>query len=148
LGSISGLKGLTPLGKNSQGSISLNKNAIIAWIEPDREPSKHLIRELRELAEEMDKINPSVYICVGEDKLTPAFNADFYDGLPQGTIFAVDKAYTCFNSFVSAAKKELRINYPAVFVVDRNNKIRYASTGYKLGIGEEVLKLLQKLSKI
>ena len=148
LGSISGLKGLTPLGKNSQGSISLNKNAIIAWIEPDREPSKHLIRELRELAEEMDKINPSVYICVGEDKLTPAFNADFYDGLPQGTIFAVDKAYTCFNSFVSAAKKELRINYPAVFVVDRNNNIRYASTGYKLGIGEEVLKLLQKLSKI
>lgn len=144
LGRISGLEELSLINSEVEEG-DAGKNTIIAWIEPDREPSKHLIRELKELAGEINKLNPSVYICVGGDKLTSTFNAGSYDGLPQGTAFASDMDDTCLDSFVSAVNKDLSLSYPAVFVVDRDNNIRYASTGYKLGIGEEVLKLLKKL---
>lgn len=145
LGIVNGLNGLTAIKEDENKAINLDKNTVIAWIEPDREPSKHLIRELKELKDEFGTIDAPIYICLGQDKFTSAFDINSYQGLPENCSFALDKIYECLKEFEKAVEKNIGGNYPAVFVVDNNKKIKYLSTGYKVGIAEDIIKILKKI---
>ncbi|MCG8540895.1 MAG: transglutaminase-like domain-containing protein, partial [Clostridia bacterium] len=145
LGSISELENLQLLDKKEDNKITINKTTVLVWIEPDKEPSKHFLREYRELIEDFKLLNSDVFICIGEDKLTSAFNHKTYNELGGGTPFRIDKSYRCLNSITQKVTKNISNNYPIVFVLDKNKTIRYASSGYKIGVVNQILKVIGKL---
>ncbi|HHV58906.1 MAG TPA: transglutaminase domain-containing protein [Clostridiaceae bacterium] len=120
-------------------------NLVVAWIEPEREPSRHLLRELRELSKEYELWGGNIILSINGDKPASAFCADVFENLPQKTLFSQDKKNACLNALLSGMDKPHKVDYPLVFVIDRGGKIRYISAGYKLGIGSEVLKTLQNI---
>lgn len=120
--------------------------ALVAWIEPEREPSKHLIREITELAESFSAIGAPIVFVLGDDQWTASFDPANYRGLPAGTEFVRDAAYESLSRFTA----ELRLSmtgFPHVFVLDGQDQIRYAMSGYKLGTGREALQILGKVLK-
>jgi len=125
--------------------LASKQGLVLAWIEPDREPSKHLIREIGELAAEFDAWGGPVWLVAGDDKITAAFAPEAYTGLPASVAFGRDNAYASLQSLTASLPEPSQISYPAVFVIDSECRIRYQYTGYKLGTGKEILKTIQHM---
>lgn len=119
---------------------------VAAWIEPDKEPSKHLIRELRELSKEYNAWGGKIILCVNSEIITSAFNENAYVNLPANTSFCIDGKNKALDMVVSSIKVKPKYDFPMVFVIDAENKLRYVSAGYKLGIGTDVLNALKSLN--
>jgi hypothetical protein len=123
------------------GELTGKKGTLIAWIEPEREPSKHLIREISELAESFSDIGAPIILVLGDDKWTSSFDPSSYLELPSGTVFIRDSTYDSLQGFTSQLA-EREASFPHVYVLDVQDRIRYTESGYKIGIGKEVLQIL------
>jgi transglutaminase-like putative cysteine protease len=125
---------------------------LLAWIEPDREPSKHLLRELTERREDWNKLGVPILVIVPEDKLNAAFTPEAYPLLPELAAFAKDPAASDGLSRVQAGMEEdasgrTQRSFPVIVALDRENRIRYYSSGYKLGLSQDVLKVYRGLTR-
>ncbi|BBH20648.1 transglutaminase [Paenibacillus baekrokdamisoli] len=118
--------------------------AVLVWIEPDREPSKHLLRELKELAKEFDNWGGPILLTAGEDKLTASFALDSDSSLPQRATFRKDLAYKGLDALLAPTGAASVREFPIVLAIDSQGRIRYTSSGYKLGIGRELLDVITR----
>ena len=95
------------------------------------EPSKHLIVELRQLQKEMKQWGGMTFM-VGPATI----------GMPSWGLVNTDFAYRkglLEQCIVEAAKID-NVEYPLVALIDKDGRILYHSTGYKIGVVEQVLK--------
>ncbi|KIL41980.1 transglutaminase [Gordoniibacillus kamchatkensis] len=123
------------------GDLIGSEGAIAAWIEPEREPSKHLFRELSEAAEALDKAGVPVVLVIGDSQRTASFQPAHYPKLPARTVFARDASCASLPDFVRKPPAH-EAGFPHLFVLDGEHRIRYTSSGYKIGVGKEALRIL------
>ncbi|GIP50391.1 transglutaminase [Paenibacillus sp. J53TS2] len=123
------------------------RGAMIAWLEPDREPSKHLLRETGELAETFDVLGIPVIFVLGSDDGKPALAAPALPtaSLPGGTVFVSDPGYAALKDLTAAGIQLGGGGFPHLFALDREGNIRYMQSGYKPGSGKEALQVLSEL---
>lgn len=148
------------LGKLAAGSILTHLNgseieleallgsegAIAAWIEPEREPTKHLIRELCELAEPLDKLGIPIVLIIGDKEWNASFDPVGYPELPVRTIFVRDSSYASLSGFITKPAA-YEAGYPHLFVLDTQYQLRYSASGYKIGTGKEALQVAAAITK-
>lgn len=99
------------------------------------EPSKHLIVELRQLQKEMKQWGGMTFM-VGPATI----------GMPSWGLANTDFAYRkglLEQRIVEAAKID-NVEYPLVALIDKDGRILYHSTGYKIGVVEQVLKAARR----
>ncbi|WP_422658732.1 transglutaminase domain-containing protein [Paenibacillus sp. EC2-1] len=128
------------------GDLIGTEGAITAWIEPEREPTKHLFRELSEIAEPLDKLGSPIVLIVGDSEWTASFNPANYPNLPARTVFVRDSSYASLPDFISKSPAS-EAGFPHLFVLDALDQIRYTSSGYKIGTGKEALQILSGVFK-
>ena len=99
------------------------------------EPSKHLIVELRQLQKEM-KAWGGMTFMVGPTSI----------GMTEWNLVNTDFAYQKgqLEERICEAAKLGKVEYPLVALIDKEGHIRYHSTGYKIGVIEQVLKAAKK----
>ena len=100
------------------------------------EPSKHLIVELRQRQKEMKQWGGMTFM-VGPTTI----------GMPSWGLVNTDFAYQkglLEQRICEAAKLGDNISYPLVALIDKEGNILYHSTGYKIGVIEQVLKATKK----
>ena len=62
-------------------------------------------------------------------------------GLPVNSLFGVDRYFNLLrDSFKINSLSDIRLPY--VIITDKNGYIQFTSTGYRIGLGEQILKLL------
>ena len=95
------------------------------------EPSKHLIVELRQLQKEMKQWGGMTFM-VGPTSI----------GMTSWGLVNTDFAYRkgVLEQRICDAAKLGKVEYPLVALIDKEGQIRYFSTGYKIGVVEQVLK--------
>ncbi|WP_145146358.1 transglutaminase domain-containing protein [Paenibacillus xylanexedens] len=123
-----------------------SEGAIAAWIEPEREPTKHLLRELCELAEPLDKLGIPIVLIIGDLEWNAAFDPAGYPKLPVRTVFVRDSSYASLSDFISKPAAH-EAGYPHLFVLDTQHQIRYSASGYKIGTGKEALQIAAAISQ-
>jgi transglutaminase-like putative cysteine protease len=123
-----------------------SEGAIAAWIEPEREPTKHLIRELCELAEPLDKLYVPIVLMIGDAQWNASFDPVGYPKLPVRTVFVRDPSYSSLSGFISKPGAH-EAGYPHLFVLDNQDQIRYLASGYKIGTGKEALQIAAAISQ-
>lgn len=99
------------------------------------EPSKHLIVEMRQLQKEMKQWGGMTFM-VGPATI----------GMPSWGLANTDFAYRkglLEQRIVEAAKID-NVEYPLVALIDKDGRILYHSTGYKIGVVEQVLKAAKR----
>lgn len=133
----------TTLGALCQGA----QGAMIAWLEPDREPSKHLLRETGELAETFDVLGIPVVFVLGSEEgaPAPAVPEAAVAGLPEGAVFAGDPGHSALRRLTDAGIPLGSGGFPHLYALDREGNIRYVQSGYKPGSGKEALQVLSDL---
>lgn len=95
------------------------------------EPSKHLIVELKGLQKEMKQWGGMTFM-VGSANL----------GMPSWKLVNTDFAYRkgLLEQRICEAAQIKKVEYPLVALINKDGKILYHSTGYKIGVIEQVLK--------
>ena len=95
------------------------------------EPSKHLIVELKQLQKEV-KAWGGMTFMVGPTTI----------GMPSWGLVNTDFAYQkgTLEQHICEAAKIGKVEYPLVALIDKEGYIRYHSTGYNIGVIEQVLK--------
>lgn len=121
------------------------------WIEPDREPSKHVLRELREMKAEWETLNVRINCFVSEEKWDLVHALHIAGDLPKNLVFFREKAsYDALNSIgqnVPTATEGER-EFPVVYVLDEKQEIRHMTEGYKLGISREVVDVYKQIEQL
>lgn len=148
LGKVDRNRTLTSLegGSLTLGDLVGTHGALVAWLEPEREPSKHFIRELSELQVSFTELGAPVILIIGDHQFTLAFNPDGYPKLPDGAKFIRDSTYEIMPSFIFESLAS-EAGYPHLLVLDGDDQIRYTASGYKLGAGKEALQILSSVWK-
>lgn len=123
------------------GELIGQSGAIAAWIEPEREPTKHLFREIGELTEAFTELGAPIVLIIGESEWTASFDPANYPQLPKSTLFVRDSSYAALPDMISQSPAH-EAGFPHLFVLDGRDQIRYTASGYKIGTGKESLQVL------
>jgi transglutaminase-like putative cysteine protease len=139
-----------------------DKGLVVCFIEPDREPTKHLMNELPGLKIDLDKWEGSFIFAVPSEKLTKGFTAELYKGLPARSVFmsggsGAEEKETVQNDkvvapdisteelltlFLKSADHSFRDNYPLIYIVNSSGEIIFQSEGYKIGLPDLIKRSL------
>lgn len=126
--------------KSIPGKLS-EKGAVIIWIDPEKEPSKHIINDLTLLKYELDAWGGEFLFLTDPIQTKTLISSNSINGLPSRTFYGTDNHMESFKKFVKIIP-ETDIKMPVVLLSDKNGKILFTSIGYKTGIGEQILKNL------
>lgn len=134
----------------SKVSVSLsavvdNKNTIFLWIDPDKEPTKHVFADLPAVSKIFESHDVNLVFLLSESRITKAFNPMNYLGLPQNHQFMLDKNDVLLNEIMSQRKKTSHPVFPIIVISDKLGNLVYYSEGYKIGVGEQLAKEILKL---
>lgn len=121
-----------PIDPQNEGEV------VLAWLDPNREPTKHLLRDLNGREAELEALE--VPLLFYTDRLEFTVDKD----LPTTAFVTEDRDFQVLKSVLGNLKVDLPQELPMVFVVDATGIIRFASAGYKLGTGAQILATLGK----
>jgi hypothetical protein len=130
------INSLYPVSKTSQ-ACSPDKGMVILWIDPEKEPTKHIFNDLPDLKPEFDRWGGK-FVFLSD---APDFEKAGAKGMPVNTFFGRDDKLTVLKNNLKF-NSSTEINLPVVVVTDKDGNILFLSTGYRIGIGEEILKYI------
>jgi len=119
------------------------KGMILVWVDPDKEPSKHLFADLRLRLKEFENWKGSFVLIFPKEEQMKTFRQKEGACLPCNITWTVREAFPVKADDViknQHGSKEL----PVVTFIDPLGVIKYLSNGYKIGIGDELLKQMIK----
>ncbi len=120
---------------------SFKNGVVLACLDPDKEPTKHVLKEFEGLIQSYDALNVPFIFVLPNDERAKLFKRDEHK-LPENSSIAMDDGM--LNELESALGRELKNHLPVLALVSANNEIVYLSSGYKIGTGDQLLKVLKK----
>ncbi len=118
------------------------KGLVVVVIEPDKEPTKHLIEDIKLVKNGFDRWKGNILLVVGKDKLNNAFTLKSYTNLPSNTIFGYDDQNEVTNAIDLMCGINPGAQLPQISIINTNGEIVFYLEGYSIGLGETILKNL------
>lgn len=117
-----------------------NKGVVVAVIDPDKEPTKHLIEDLKAVKDRLDEWGGTIILTVRSGRLIPNFSPANYVGLPKNVVWGYDASGDVGNAIDLMCGNNGGAQAPQVSVINANGEIIYYSEGYSIALGETILK--------
>jgi transglutaminase-like putative cysteine protease len=112
---------------------------VIVWIAPDMEPTKHLLNDMYLIKNELDLWGGSLLFLTTGVQDSDLLKNEEIKRLPVNSFFGTDINFAQLRN-ISSKNIQPDIDLPYVIIADRSNNILYKSSGYSIGIGEQILK--------
>ena len=128
----------------SLSEVSSAKGAILVWIDPDKEPSKHVMADIPAVKDLVEKWGGGVVFLLAGEKVSPSFKPSLFKNLPGQSVFASDKML--LPEIEQLRKYKCGGNLPVIVITDGSGNLLYFSEGYKIGIGEQIAKAIAPLN--
>lgn len=125
--------------------LSVDKGMVLSFINPANEPTRHIMSDIPLLRSDFNKWGGHFLFAVPSSIKAKDFNPGNYKNLPQATIFMEDKGDKLLKVITESAGLPASPNYPLVIFVTPKGEITFLSTGYRIGIGENLLKASRSL---
>jgi len=118
---------------------TIYKGVVIIWIDPDKEPTKHIFNDLPVLKSDLDAWGGYFLFLSGSQGNGKVFDLLEFKGLPEKSLYSIDPAMA---ALINVHFPGCSPNSPLPFVIvsDKDGNILYSSSGYRIGIGEQILK--------
>ncbi|MDR1594784.1 MAG: transglutaminase-like domain-containing protein [Prevotellaceae bacterium] len=123
--------------------LSNGNGVMLCFADPDKEPTKHILQDLPAQTGELNKWNGGILFLVPDDKLSRAFDNTVFKNLPKNTVWGVDNKRSLLNETISTLKLDFNDNFPLTLLLTNNGGIIYYSAGYKIGVGENIVKMIK-----
>jgi len=135
-------KTITPQSGNNISLKSLAHNGLVLiWIEPGKEPTRHLLNDLPPLKKEFDEWGGNFIFMYNPSTTSESFKPDEIDGLPGNSIYAPDSELDLMQSSLNGRSADHPL--PVVVCCDSTGNILFLSEGYRIGTGDQILKSIR-----
>jgi hypothetical protein len=126
-------------------SMAKDKPLVLCFIDPNREPTKHTLKEFGAMRETYENWGGNILMVVPQEKLTEPFSATKWN-LPKQTIVATDNN-GLMDKILRDTKQQHNDNPPLIFIVDAEGRLTFRSDGYRIGTAELIYKELNSSSQ-
>jgi transglutaminase-like putative cysteine protease len=115
-----------------------NNGVVLIWMEPGKEPTRHLLNDLPLLTDEFNAWDGYFIFLAEPSGSQVGYDTEGIDGMPDRSVFAEDKELYLMTSILGEGSDKRSM--PVVIYCDREGNITYMSEGYRIGTGEQILK--------
>ena len=119
---------------------------IIALIDPNSEPTNHFLRDVMPYKEQFEKWGQKMVLLFKDESAASRFKGDDFPNLPSSVVWGTDIDDKISNEIITNMKLKSP-NRPVILVADTFNRIVFISQGYSIGLGEQLVKVINQLSK-
>jgi hypothetical protein len=125
----------------------MEKNSsIIILLDPDSEPSKHILNDLAPYIEQFNQWNGRfIFVNISEKAAKSAIFQTYK--LPSKIAFAVDTKNELRKEMTNLTVMGSTSNLPVVVFCQPSGEVLMVYTGYKIGVGEQLLQLIKRLEE-
>lgn len=132
-------------GKNvSLSSVVGGKYAVLVVIDPDKEPSKHILNDLGPYVDHFNKWGGQFVFAMPAEKAGQAGVLKTYQ-LPAKIESGIDPNDQILNAISAIYGTGLKEKLPLVLFCDAAGNVYLYSAGYKIGMGEQLLKVISTI---
>jgi hypothetical protein len=124
--------------------ITKEKSMVLIVLDPDKEPSKHILNDLGPYTGHFDKWNGQFVMAIPAEKAGQAGVLNTYS-LPRHLVWGIDHERNIFEAIDHIYGTGLKEKLPLVLLCDNQGNVYMFSSGYKIGIGEQLLKIISKI---
>ena len=142
-GKIGNSKFDTPDGNIGLLDLAKDKPLVLCFIDPNREPTKHTLKELGTMKAAFDKWGGNILLVIPEDRNTQPFDKSRWN-LPKNTIVTVDGS-GLLKKVLAESKQYFRDNYPLIFIAEKEGNLVFKTEGYRIGTAELIYKTLTQI---
>ncbi len=119
----------------------------LIWIDPAREPTRHIINDLLRLKNSLDRWPGHFVLLIAPENITPGFSHANYSGLPTRTHFVKD-ANAWIEQIGQSSDRDFAGRLPVVFLINNQGELIFQSSGYRIGIGDDILNQIHTHCKL
>jgi transglutaminase-like putative cysteine protease len=119
-----------------------DKGIVLAWIDPDKEPTKHIFNDLPLLKSELDNWGGYFIFLSNQPEVSNNFKLESIKGLPANSLFSVDINSKILKEITKSDSLSDN-HFPFLVLTDKIGNIVLKSGGYRIGIGEQILKKIR-----
>lgn len=116
---------------------------VVAIIDPAKEPTKHLMEDIRVVKKSLNQWKGKILFVVAADKLIKGFSPDNYKDIPNSAVFGFDEGGEIASAFKTVCSIEGAPQWPLVALVNGNGEIVWQSEGYRIGLGDQLVKQIK-----
>jgi len=116
---------------------------ILLWVDPDKEPSKHLFADLRQRKKEFENWKGMLSMIFAKEDQMKSFTGKESTSLPANIHYTLQAGFPVKPADLermTAGSKDL----PVVIYATSDGNIRYLSTGYRIGLGDDLMNITRK----
>ena len=139
----------TPQGKTEAQSILQTTGRgyfIVAILGARQEPTNHAIRDIAALKSDFEKWGRSMVMLFPDEKQLASFRPDEFPALPETITYGVDRDNSIRRMIME--NMELKSDDLPIFIIaDTFNRVVFLSQGYTIGLGEQLMKTIHKISE-
>ena len=122
--------------------LTLNNLAVFAWIDAEKEPSKHYLKECQDYKTSFEKWKGNFMLLFSNNEIKSMFHIEKYKNLPSKTQIGIDSNGIILKQIEKQTKQILNDDLPVVIVINKSGEILFLSKGYSIGIAERLIKIL------
>jgi hypothetical protein len=138
-GKLNSIAALVPPGLAPNSAPSFNRGAIIALLEPEKEPSRHFIADVILKKAEFEQWAGTMTFLFKNEVVMKTFLAKNKAELP-GKVKTFVASPDAAKIMSAATGKQLGQNLPVIIYLSSKGEVNYISEGYRIGIGDDLLK--------
>lgn len=131
--------------KTNLSKIANGKGLVMAIIDPQKEPTRHIMVDIPLFKEEFEQWDGGILFLITEDKISNDFSVNKYTNLPKQSIFAIDNNNKILSQVIKSTQKGLKDNLPILLLITKEGDIVFLSEGYRIGAGENLIKSIFQL---
>ncbi len=118
---------------------------VFLWLQPGTEPTTHLLNDIAQVRTELDTIAPPMFVTGRSGDLDSELRFPCSALLPEGRSFFIDSEGWLLNSLLEAQSFNGNIEFPVIIVIDGDGSIYFMASGYTIGIGLRLLRVLKAM---
>ncbi|MDR2409765.1 MAG: transglutaminase domain-containing protein, partial [Bacteroidales bacterium] len=130
--------------KRTLKELSKEKGLTLCFLDMGKEPSKHILQDLPAVQRDLDEWGGGVLFLIPKDKAANSSDISAFKGLPKNITWGVDNDRELLNTITNALQIDFNDNFPLTLYLSRNGGILYSVSGYRIGTGEEILKIIRQ----
>jgi hypothetical protein len=122
-------------------SLAAGKHSVLVLLDPDKEPSKHILNDLGPYVDHFNKWGGQFVFAMPAEKSAQAGVLKTYK-LPARTESGIDQNGNILSAISAIYGDGLKDKLPLVLFCDESGNVFMFSSGYKIGVGEQLLKVI------
>ena len=118
---------------------SAENASLLLWLEPDKEPTKHIIKDISKLKNKFQTQGCQIVNIITNEKDTEMAKGLLGEAFDAPTI-CLDKNSQLLNEISAMLETNVTSSYPVVILLNKKSQIIFLSEGYTIGIGEQIVR--------